>query len=476
MPRLPLVRLAAVVAVLALHSAAPVAGQTDYSEEQLKADLKLFDAAKLSHSDHDLIQFFQSRLLPDKDRERIAGLIEKLSSKLFKEREQARVEVIKEGPPALPLLRRVMQDKVELEVKLRAENCVKAIEKESPNALVSAAARILKHRRADSAVPVLMEYVAIAPDENIEEELFASIYSLALVGAKLEVFPPAVKAGSMHPQMPAALADDDPSRRAIAALVVARYGDVEQRKGVAKLLNDKIPAVRFRAAQGLLVARDRSGVPVLLDMLDKAPMDLALQAEDLLSLIAQEKGPSEPLGEASEQRKKCQVAWKEWWNKNKDSLDLSKIVVESPFGGLVARASNGAVQFVKAIELVQKNKDLSMLTKVTDVPFTFLGQITFKTRQEFDDFWKMALMAPQQKEEDTKFKVLKVVPGSEYVKGAPEAERTFLDASRLAQIHVVYTTVQEGQNQQQETTLPIFIRISGGRARCIGFGLPNVKQ
>jgi HEAT repeat protein len=475
MQRLPFIPLAAIAAVLALHSA-PVAAQTDYSEVQLKADLKLFEGAKLPHDDQDLIKFFERRLLPDKDRERIAGLIERLSSKSFKEREQSRIDVIKEGPQALPLLREVMHNSVELEVKMRAENCLKAIEKESPSTLVLAAARILKQRRAEGAVPVLMEFVAIAPDENIEEELFASIYSLALVGAKLEVIPPAVKAGAMHPQMVVALADKDASRRAIAALVVARYGDLEQRKNVAKLLNDQVAAVRFRAAQGLILARDLSGVPVLLEMVDKAPMHLALQAEDLLSLIAQEKSPSEPLAETPELRQKCLVAWKEWWNKNKGGLDLSKIEVESPFGGVVARARNGAVQFVKAIELLQRKKDLSMLTNVTDVPFTFLGQITFKTRQEFDDFVKMALMNPQPKEEEFKAKIIKVVPGGEYAKGAPEAERAFLEASRLAQVHVVYTTVQEGANQQEDATIPLFIRISGGRARCIGFGLPAMKQ
>ena len=87
----------------------------------------------------------------DRARERIAGLIDKLSSKVYKEREVARLEVEKEGPPALPLLRQVLKNNVELEVKQRAERCIKAIEEKSPNALVMAAARLLRHRRADGA-------------------------------------------------------------------------------------------------------------------------------------------------------------------------------------------------------------------------------------------------------------------------------------------------------------------------------------
>jgi hypothetical protein len=475
MPRLRLAPIAAAFVLLALHSVTPLSVRADYSEEQFKADLKLFETAKLPHGDADLINFFQSRILSDNDRARLAGLIDKLSSTAYKEREQARIEVEKIGTPALPALRKVVHSNVELEIKQRAERCIKAIEDKSPNALVMAAARILKHRRAEGAVGVLLEYLAIAPDEVVEEEIFSSLYSLALVGAKLEVLPPAVKAGTLDARMPAALVDANPSRRAIAALVVARHGNVEQRQAAAKLLTDEVVAVRFRAAQGLVIAGDKTGVPALLGLLDQSPMNIALQAEDLLSLVAQDKAPAEPLGETPELRKKCQAAWMAWWDKSKDGLDLSKIEVESPFGSMVARASNGATQFVEAILLLQRKHDATMLTRVTDVPFTFVGQINLRTREEFDDFVKTQLMAQQPKEQEIKFKVLKVVPAAEYVKAAPENERGFLEASRLAQIHVVFTRVQEGKNDKQETIVPLFIRISGGRARCIGLGLPAGK-
>src|SRR5438046_2094374 len=147
MTHLSFLRGAAVLAILAFQAAVPVPSRADYSEDQLKADLKLFEDAKLPHGDNDLLSFIQARQLPDKDRDRIAGLIDKLSSKVFKEREQARLEIEKEGPPALPLLRKVQQSNVELEVKQRAERCLKAIEEKSPSKLVMAAARLLKHRR-----------------------------------------------------------------------------------------------------------------------------------------------------------------------------------------------------------------------------------------------------------------------------------------------------------------------------------------
>jgi HEAT repeat protein len=467
MPRLPLARLAALGSILTLLAMAPARARADYAEEQHKADLKLFEDAKLPHADADLLAFLRKRLVPEKERERLEALIKKLSSTSYKEREQARVEVEKEGPQALPLLRKVMTSSAELEVKQRAERCVKAIEEKSPSTLVMAAARLLKHRRTPGACALLLEYVAVAPDENVEEEVFAAIYSLALAGAKLSVVPPAVKNGKLDPVMVLALTDKEPARRAIAAVVVGRYGDEKERKAVAKMLTDDSPAVRFRAAQGLATARDKSGLAVLVELLHNGPMNLALQAEDLLSLIAQEKGPSAPLGETAELRQKCHAAWHEWWKKNKDNVDLAKVELDAPFGGLVARASAGAIQFINALFKF----DPVVIAKVTDVPFSIGGQLNFNTRQEFDAFVERFKSRPPPK--DLKFTIRKVISGAEYIKGAPEAERNFLEASRVAQVHVVYLELREGGGNQRGEMLPLFMRISGGRARCIGAGNPR---
>jgi hypothetical protein len=226
------------------------------------------------------------------------------------------------------------------------------------------------------------------------------------------------------------------------------------------------PAVRYRAAQGLACSRDAAGLPVLVELLDKGPMSLALQAEDLLSLIADEKGPTAPLGEKVELRKKCHDAWKEWVDQNKSKIDLAKFDADSAFGGINDRVTKGAVAFIKAL----LKFDTAMLVKVTDVPFTFVGQLNFNTREEFDNF--VAMIKNQGgAQPDFKFKTGKVMPASEYVHNAQETERNFLEASRIAQVHIVYVTIEEGGAPQ---SLPFFMRISGGRARCIGIGMPKI--
>ena len=71
------------------------------------------------------------------------------------------------------------------------------------------------------------------------------------------MFPPQVKAGKLDGLLVKALADKEPVRRAIAALVVGQFGTDAERKEVQKLLTDANLHVRFRAAQGLLAAYDR---------------------------------------------------------------------------------------------------------------------------------------------------------------------------------------------------------------------------
>jgi hypothetical protein len=406
-------------------------------------------------------------MLADKDRDRIEGLIKQLSSKAFKEREQARAAIEKEGPPALPLLRKVVQSGDELEAKMRAESCIKNIETKSPNTLVAAAARMLKHRRVDGAGAVLLAYVAFAPDDVVEEEVYLSIYSLALVGARVNVLPPTVKSGKLDPAMVAGLTDKDAARRAIAALVVARYGEPAQRQLIAKLLADESPAVRLRAAQGLAMVGDKSCMPVLVDLLEKGPLKTAYQAEDLLNVIAQESGPSAAVGETKDQRQKSHDAWKAWLEQNKGRLDLSKVDADTPFGSMAAQASKAATTFINAL----LKYDAAKISKASDVPFTFGSEITFTTRAELDQFLNQILgQAPPPK--DFKFKIIKVVSGAQYFKTASEREKAFLQTARIAQVQVCFIEAHEG-GQRQPEILPLYIRISGGKGLCIGFGEPT---
>jgi hypothetical protein len=152
------IRITAFVAVVGLLALAAFSARADYSPDQHKADLKLFEDAKQPHTDAALLDFFRKRLVSAKDQARIEELIAKLMSKSFKERELAKADIVKVGPPALPVLKKAMSGTGELEFKKRCDLCIKEIEKESPNALVAAAARLLKARQTPGACAMLLEY------------------------------------------------------------------------------------------------------------------------------------------------------------------------------------------------------------------------------------------------------------------------------------------------------------------------------
>ena len=93
-----------------------------------------------------------------------------------------------------------------------------------------------------------------------------------------------------------------------------------------RLLADAQPLVRLRTAQGLLAARNREAIPILLALLDTAPVELAWQAEELLHCVAGETAPESvlALGGAAA-RKKCRDDWETWWRQQGARVDLTKL-------------------------------------------------------------------------------------------------------------------------------------------------------
>src|SRR5205823_4689066 len=114
-------------------------------------------------------------LTPGKGDEKEAeALFKQLGSSKFPEREKATADLTAMGPKVIPTLKRLLPGPT-LEVRMRAERCIKVLEEKSSAMLSAAAARLLKARRSD-AVPVLLEFAAYAPDEAVAEEVLDAVY------------------------------------------------------------------------------------------------------------------------------------------------------------------------------------------------------------------------------------------------------------------------------------------------------------
>jgi len=281
-----------------------------------RGDLKAAGAADAAG----LLAFFRQGTLNPEARKRVERFVQQLDSQRFAERQEATKQLIATGRPALSFLRPALTG-ANLDLTRRLEYCITEIEKESANVLRISAARLLARHRPPEAVKVLLDYVAFAEPAAVEEEVIACLAHLAV--QEVEV-PAALVAG---------LKSELPGCRAAAAVVLGRVGTKEHCDQIKPLLGDASALVRLRAAEGLLAAKDRGALPVLVALLGDGPAPLAVRAEELLRVLADRDAPTVRVGDAgADARKKAQAAWLAWHRDRGDQVDLTTGLREGQLG------------------------------------------------------------------------------------------------------------------------------------------------
>jgi HEAT repeat protein len=301
--------------------------------EQLIADEKALQAAKVGTDGPSLLEFFRKRTLTDADRDRVLALIQKLGDDSFVVREQAQAELIKLENLAVALLRRAVAENSDIEIVRRSEQCLKQIDRSPTTTLAGPAARVLAKQKPPGAAEVLLAYLPFADDESVVEDVRQTLAVVALSGGKPE------KA------LIDALQDPLPQKRAAAGDALARVGGPELRPAVRKLLNDPVAAVRLQVALALVEAKDKEAIPTLISLLAELPQTRGWQAEEMLFRLAGENGPNVPLGSDEAERKKCSEAWSAWWRDNAAKVDLAKLELAQRLLGytLVVQMDNGRI-------------------------------------------------------------------------------------------------------------------------------------
>jgi HEAT repeat protein len=309
------------LALLGLPGLLPAAEPAAGSDEKLLRDAGVnTDAAALA-------AFLRERLGDGNDVQRLDQLIRQLGSDDFDEREQAGRRLVGVGAAALPRLRQALKDS-DPEIRARAHDCIAQTERGvSSLALPLAAARRLVALRPERAVADLLVVLPAVTDDTLAETICFGLADLA------------VRDGKVDPALVAALADTAPARRALAACLVGRSGSPAQRGAVRKLLDDPEPLVRLRAAQGLLAAGDKTGLPALAKLLTDAETTLAWQAEELLHWAAGDEAPELTVGAGTAPAgRKCRAAWEAWWQAEGSGLDLARVAKAPRRPGLLLLA------------------------------------------------------------------------------------------------------------------------------------------
>jgi HEAT repeat protein len=433
--------------------------------DQVEEDQQTLREAKIGTGSHELLEYLRSLAPSAEDERAIIEQVKLLDSKKFAERESASNALKKAGPKAIPVLRQQLHGAV-LEVRRRLESCLKELEEKSPAPLKASAVRLLRARKPAGAVAALMEFAAYAADESVEEEIADAIFLLGYRGGKID------------PVLETALKDKIALRRGIAAMVVGRYGTLEQRQQVKSLLGDKDADVRVRAAQGIVGGGDPAGVPELLEMLKSGTYAQAERAEDLLLQIAQATAPKQPLLSNRAEREKCYAAWKQWDETERQKLVMIVVDPGVGMGSAELRAKKLVKDFVDVAFGGAKKK--GSLLRLVDVPFyTPPGRVLHSFQELEDDLAKEGQMP-----EGLKFTVTtkNVIRTGEYLgrDKIAESEKEFLVAHGKGEVRVAMVALAiEFMGMRQEITLPFFIRMTGARTRLVGVGTPtdvNIKQ
>jgi HEAT repeat protein len=266
-----------------------------------------------------LMNILRKHIRTAEDRDKIRELMGRLASDDFSQREAASQGLIAFGRRSLPQLRKSSASK-DAETARRAKMLIERIEEDTAHRLPAAALRLLAVRKPAGAVEALLAYVPSAEDETLAVEVGKSLTVLAL------------RDGKPAPALTRALTDPQPAVRAIVAEALINGCGDDGRAAVRKMLKDEAAIVRMRVALALARAREKDGVPVLIDLLTVLPGEQIGQVEDALYQLAGDTAPDVSLGTEAAEKKKCRDAWAAWWKLNANRVDLARLTSRPWYG------------------------------------------------------------------------------------------------------------------------------------------------
>lgn len=294
------------VAALVLIAAGPTG-----NEDESAADEAFLTQHKVATDGDSLLTFFRKRTLSPDDRRRLEALVRKLGDTSFEVREEAEKELMAAGTPALPIVKKGVDDP-DLEIARRAQRCVDVYENGPGSALPAAAARILARKRPADGVAVLLAYLPFADDESVDAELLTALRSLCPAS---EPVPDVIQK---------AIDSKEATQRAAAGSILGRREEKEHRAAARNLLSDVDARVRLRSSIALVGSKERKAVPVLIALLGDADELVRSDAEEVLTRLAQDNTPDLPAGiDTPEGRAKYRDLWTAWWKKHEESVDLA---------------------------------------------------------------------------------------------------------------------------------------------------------
>jgi hypothetical protein len=292
---------------------ATFAGPLRAEDEERIRDEQTLREAHLTWDGPALVGYFRQRTPTEIQRQSIQNLIRQLDDRSFRVRENATKELTGFGLTAIGLLKQGKAS-ADPEIASRCAKCLAQVEAVPSGLLTASVARMVGRVKPAGGLDAILAYLPMADDDAASEGLRWALARLA------------VRDGRVEPALLNALSNPVAVRRGAAAEAIVRSGLKGHFAAVSNLRRDPDEDVRLRTALVLVtVAKDKAAVEDLVAMLETLPVHRGWQAEEVLHRIAGEEGPKVSLVGGDAARRKCRIAWAEWWAKNAVSVDLTRL-------------------------------------------------------------------------------------------------------------------------------------------------------
>jgi hypothetical protein len=420
--------------------AAPTAGE----------DEELLKAAGVPTDGPGLLAYLARCTPGPADAGRIRDLIRQLGADDFAGRQKASDELIALGPAALPALREAAEAK-DLEIRRRARACLAAVESRHAPGLMAALVRRLAVLAPSGVAPALLAYLPAA-DEEVRPEVTRALWHVTR------------GAGKVDPAVVKALGDAHPLRRAAAALVAAGAGTAEERRAAGRLVTDPDPRVRLHLIRGMLLAKDKEGIPLLVETLSAKDPAVAAEAEGLLVALAGDSAPKVPLGSTPAGRGKCRRAWEAWQEAHADGVKLGDEATVL-FADPARRAERLAGRFLAA--LLKGDKDA--VRGMTALPFQMHTE-QFDKAEQIDN-WVGGVHSRSVEKKYTSRVTGKPLPFEKLPKAQRERLKKQYAGRSGRELYLVPVEATPAMGKPEP--LFVVVRVVGGKAGVVGVGSPR---
>lgn len=157
----------------------------DFQEVELAGpEETALKSVRIGTSGPDLLEYVKKRTLSAATRERLAGLVRRLDSENFADREAASKELIQAGGIAVPFLQHAAKS-ADAETAQRAKHCLEQIKADTDTGTMTAVLRLIGLHRPAGATAVLLNYApSVAADARLTRETRFALAAVAIRDGK----------------------------------------------------------------------------------------------------------------------------------------------------------------------------------------------------------------------------------------------------------------------------------------------------